>query len=167
MAPAVSGIGLSLVSMLFLTASWVYASTETVPAGAFRLEASPSQRVSLTANDADLNEILVQLGRELDIAVTSSLPPDARVTVEFTDLPLSKALKRMAGSYMLIADEVDGRVARIFVLPEADGSYERAVPDPESGDDDARPAEGSSFQFEFDPDAVPVEDEDEPEPPDQ
>jgi type II secretory pathway component GspD/PulD (secretin) len=138
-----------------------------MPAGAFSLATDTSQRVSLSANDADLNEILSELGRELDIDVTSSLPADARVTTEFRDLPLSEALKRMAESYMLVADEVHGRIARIFVLPEGDGSYERQPSDSESGGDDSRPAGSSSFQFEFDPNSVPVEDEDDRVPPDE
>jgi hypothetical protein len=135
------------------------ASPEVIPEGSYRLEIDSYRNVSLTANEAHLNEIFSRLGRELDIEVNANLPDDPRVTMEFMDQPLPEALKQMAESYMLVTDDVDGRVIKIFVLPKGDGAYEPTSPVPTTEKGAPRDTENAAFQFEFDAAAVPVEDE--------
>ena len=135
----------------------VSASMDSIPDGSFTLETDSSQRVTLVARDAPLDEILSQLSRQLDIPVTASLPDEPRITMAFEDRPLSEALKQMAGSYMLIADELDGRVTGVYVLPEGEVPPQQL---PDNSDHDAGTADepsNTSFQFEFDPGAAPEE----------
>ncbi len=149
---------------LFFLGNAASAAPEELPAGTYVLETDPEQNVSLKANQASLETILQELATELSIDVENRAGADALVVAEFSRLPLSKALKRLSESSMIVTDENTGRVARIILLPRGDGSRyvpppAAAVPvEPESVEEDIPAAQGGSFEFTFDPDAVPVDD---------
>jgi type II secretory pathway component GspD/PulD (secretin) len=146
--PAVLGLPLAATAI-------ASAASQSMPKGAFHLEAESTQRVSLIANDAPLSEILSRLGEALDIEIVAKLPDDPRVTAEFTARPLADALRQLAGSYMLLTDEVDGRIAKVFVLPE--GADAAEFPAADVGPSEPVEVENAPFEFEFDPAAVPEE----------
>ena len=148
-------LALAALSLPFATGVAASTVSPPTPEGTFHLEAESTQRITLIANYAALSEILSRLGEELDIEIVAKLPDDPRVTIEFTAQPLQEALKKIAGSYMLLTDEVDGQEAKVFVLPE--GTEAGALQSPVPADSHIEPAESGDtpFKFEFDPAAAP------------
>ena len=98
------------------------------------------------------------------MSVEANIPSDARITVQFEDLPLQEALERLSDSYVYLTDETDGRITKIILLPQGEDatgalseSEEVAGQDPSSSDGEGSTDLPQPFCFEFDPAAAVVQ----------
>lgn len=83
----------------------------------FTLSTTPDQLISLRANQAPLRLVIEKIARELNIEVQARISDDERVTDEFRNVPLIRALKRMSHNYIYVTEKASGKVAKIFLLP--------------------------------------------------
>jgi len=88
------------------------------------------------------------------IEVVAHIPADEKITVEFDQLPIGKALKKLSSNYTYVVDaaRADRKITKIIVLAKGDTTRPSA-----STPLEVQPTEASRskpFKFEFDPSKV-------------
>ena len=73
--------------------------------------------VSLTAKDAELDDVLQELSRQLHIAIESHVTDRKTVSADFNALTLKDAMQQLGGNYATIVDEKTGQVTKIVLYP--------------------------------------------------
>ena len=75
-------------------------STNSTPANSPPFVATTNDDlISVKANEAPLKDVIKRIGQELGIEVDAQIGDEDKVNVEFQDLPLEAALKRLSGNY--------------------------------------------------------------------
>jgi len=88
----------------------------TSSATSFQL-AVTNNLVSLTAKDAELDDVLQELSRQLHIAIESHVTDRKTVSADFNALTLKDAMQQLGGNYATIVDEKTGQVTKIVLYP--------------------------------------------------
>lgn len=137
--------------------------------------------ISLSAEDASLEAVVQEIGRRMSIDVDAYIPAEERITVEFDNLPIEAAIKRLSERFLYLTDTSKGdhRVTKIYLLPKGEervlssredtGSEETIEQDPTiKGEEtvlsskegigsketvEQDPSRPEPFKFEFDPKA--------------
>ena len=145
-----------LVVCLALALPAATAIAQNDSAGSFDLTVDPQDRVSLTANNASLEAIVSQLGKDLGIEVAGALSEDRRVTAQIANVSVAEALRQIGDSYVLIEDAQNSKARKIILLGKGkDGEMMGASDEQRLAGADSENNQGG-FQFEFDPSSVPV-----------
>jgi len=84
----------------------------------FKVTTTPDQLISLRANQASLKAIVEQIARELKIELQAKIGNNEKVTEEFNNLPLERALKLLSHNYITVTERKSGKIAKIFLLPQ-------------------------------------------------
>jgi hypothetical protein len=146
---------LSLIPLCLLQAPlWGEEASKDVPSPQAFVLTVHENLLSLHAREASLKAILAQIGREMAIDVVAHIPADEKITVEFDQLPVGEALKKLSRNYTYVVDaaRADRRITKIVVLAKGDTTLPSS-----STALDARPTDSSRskpFKFEFDPSKV-------------
>ncbi len=119
------------------------------------------ESISLQATDVPLSRIILDIGQRMNIQVVAQIGDSERISAEFKDLPLEKALRRLSRNHALIIDDEGGAISKIFLLPrgrdapsDQAGAPAGSLPSPGSAPADARArAEDrpKPFEFQLDP----------------
>jgi type II secretory pathway component GspD/PulD (secretin) len=77
--------------------------------------------ISLKAKDASLKEVLEEIGRQMKIDVVANVTDQERVTLEFENLSIEEAVRRLSTNYSYVMDSTKGerKITKIIVLEEA------------------------------------------------
>lgn len=89
---------------------------ETSPTTSFQL-AVTNNLVSLTAKNAELDDVLQELSRQLHIAIESHVTDQKTVNADFNFLTVKDAMQQLGGNYATIVDEKTGQVTKIVLYP--------------------------------------------------
>lgn len=106
-------------------------------------------RITVRAKEASLKEVLEEIGRKLGIEVQAQLSPQETVTVEFNDLPLKDALKKLSRRYVYhtFSNHEGSKITKIWILPEG----RAATPTDSTKAVSGKPSQPDPFMFELDP----------------
>jgi len=102
-----------LATLLLLSSPFTVTGVEP-----FQLTTTPDQLISLRANQASLQAIVEQIARELKIEIQANIADDEKVTEEFNNIPLERALKLLSHNYITVTERKSGKIAKIFFLPQ-------------------------------------------------
>jgi hypothetical protein len=118
-----------------------------------------NNRISLKAKNASVKDIIDQIGKELKIKTDTRIARSAKITVEFNNLTLERALKEISEDYAFFTNKQGKKIEKIVIYPKGEEAPRIEVtPQPEdqqvTQNQSQEKNEPKPFMFEFDPSAV-------------
>ena len=127
--------GLIVISLSFLIIPTILYGGATdkknespsITPGKYILKVKGNQ-ISLKARDASLMDILLEIGRRMNIKVTALIPREEKITIDLDMQYLGDAIKKFKTNYAYItaSEKEKGKISRIVALPEGN---EKAPPE--------------------------------------
>jgi hypothetical protein len=114
--------------------------------------------LSLKAQQASLQAILDEIGRQMHIEVVAQIPAQEKITFAFDRLSLEEALQRFGDytNYVYVkgAEKEPGQISKIMIFPKRETIVPSSPPAQEAGVKKGASKEAprpEPFKFEFDP----------------
>jgi type II secretory pathway component GspD/PulD (secretin) len=148
-----------LVPFIWLTLTSAFGAQQSQKAkaqdpGSFVVKFSKGN-LSVDANEASLNKVFEEIGKQAGITVDSNIGPEEKITIKFEQTPLEDTMKQLAKnvsfSYAQDSNNKNPRITKVVVLAEGTQSAPalKRADAPPSKKAEAPPPE--PFKFEFDP----------------